>query len=168
MQPAELGFPVARINSGEIAFADTPTVVHTTLGSCVAIAFTDPVTKTGAMCHAALPWAPVTCADPFRYVDESLIYMVGRFERLGVPRKRLIVKLFGGADVLNASGAAGPTVGAQNIAATMSMLEHHGIRPVALSTGGRLGRNVAFVSHTAEVYVRMLKKTLLAQVEERP
>lgn len=160
------GLKVVRLFAGEVSFADEPSVIDTTLGSCVAVCFFDRETQASAICHAALPFAPVTCSEPFRYVDEAIHYIVGRFGRLGVPRKRLQVKLFGGADVLSMKAPGGQTVGVQNISASTQVLRDLGIPLCARDTGGRQGRRIAFATDTGDVFVRLVPRSALRSVEE--
>lgn len=159
------GLKVVRLFAGEVWFADQPMVVDTTLGSCVAACFFDDATKCAAVCHAALPFAPVSTAEPLRYVDESLHYIVSRFGRLGVPRKRLRVKLFGGADVLNMNAPGGQTVGVQNVSAAVQVLRDLGMPISARDTGGKQGRRIAFATDTGEVFVRLVKRSALKEFD---
>lgn len=150
--------PRAHLHPGEVLMSDEPLVVTTILGSCVSVCMFDPVVGRGAICHAALPNAPVVLhKDPFRYADEAILYLLERYRRTGVPPSRLIIKVFGGADVLEGKPRDGyASIGRQNTMAALESLGWQGVRPSVTETGGERGRKLVFVTHTGEVFVKRL------------
>jgi chemotaxis protein CheD len=145
------------MQAGEVFMSDQPTAVTTLLGSCVSVCLFDPVTKRGAMCHAVLPNAPVVLhKDPFRYVDEAVLYLVERYRRMEVPPQRLVVKVFGGADVLARRYDGYESIGRQNTMAAVETLGWQGLRIAVRETGGNRGRKIVFMTHTGEVFLKRL------------
>jgi chemotaxis protein CheD len=77
---------------------------------------------------------------------------------LGASRGELVVKLFGGADVLPVPAARADrlTVGAQNCQAALAVLLEEGLRVSASDLGGVRGRRIHFHTGTGEVLVHRL------------
>lgn len=152
------GNPRVNLQPGEVLMSDEPLNVATVLGSCVAVCMFDPRNARGAICHAALPNAPVVLhRDPFRYADEAVLYLLERYRRLGTAPSQLTVKVFGGADVLGHIVRDGYiTIGRQNTLATLETLGWQRIKPVVCETGGDRGRKLVFVTNTGEVFVKRL------------
>lgn len=144
------------LKAGEVLMSDEELVVTTVLGPCVSVCMFDPVFRRGAICHGALPNAPISLnGNPFRYCDESVHYLIERFRRTGTPPSRLVVKVFGGADILATSGRKGyQSIGKQNTMATLEALGWQKIRPTVVETGGDRGRRLVFLTHTGESYVK--------------
>lgn len=162
MSPLDVYKDLKRIHlhPGEILMAEEPTVVVSVLGSCVSTCLFDPITRRGAICHGALPNAPVTLhQNPFRYCDEAILYLLERFRRTGVPPSRLVVKVFGGADVLDTRPREGyASIGRQNETASLETLGWQRIRPAVVQTGGQMGRKLVFVTHTGETFVKRVER----------
>ncbi len=96
--------------------------------------------------------------DGHRYVDFSIRYLAQKFDALGLNRKEVQVKVFGGADVLPTSEARKDkaTVGAQNCEAALEVLEEEGFVVLAYDLGGTQGRKIHFHTGTGEVRVYKL------------
>ena len=165
-------FPTVFLKPGEIHIAQSPQLVITVLGSCVSVTMYDRTTRTGAICHALLPQtrADRCCIRPssdFRYVDDSIYWMLRQLEKHGIDRGGIEIKLFGGAEVLipriDNSGAG--SVGRQNIDAAVRTLQTLGLNPTVSVTGGCLGRKIYFYTHTGEILLRRLGKGILHQAE---
>ena len=143
------------LKPGELAIAERPALISTVLGSCVAVTMFTPRLGVGAICHAMLPH----CTGPggVRFVDRALSHMLERFDKFGLARSELVVKMFGGADMFEqVRPAPAPTVGRQNIQAATELLKNAGVRLAATDTGGRQGRKLLFYSHTGEVFLKRL------------
>ena len=147
------------LRPGERHFAENPTLVTTVLGSCVSVTMHSRRLAAGAICHALLPEGNgEKDTVGFRYVDSSIRRMVGWFDRLGVRRRDIEVKLFGGADLLKvaATCAGNATVGHSNIEMAIKTIESEKLRLLASDVGGNAGRKLYFYSHTGEVLVRRI------------
>jgi len=117
----------------------------------------------GAMCHPMLPHCPEKSAAPVahetgrRYVDFTIREMARQFDAYGVPRSEVIIKLFGGADVLPVHhGSKRATVGNLNCKAALRVVEEEGFAVAASRLGGQCGVNLRFNTVTGEVLVRKL------------
>lgn len=143
--------------AGGLYYGSRHAVVHTVLGSCVAVTLHAPAYETGAICHAMLPTAPSggRAEDP-RYLDAALARLLGCFAEDGIMPGELQVKAFGGADVLVArqGSSRGATVGSQNIDALHVLLEAHQLSLEASDLGGRCARSLYFDTARGEVLLR--------------
>ncbi|MFH0809926.1 MAG: chemotaxis protein CheD [Pseudomonadota bacterium] len=133
-----------------------PTVIHTALGSCVAICLMSGAFGAGGMCHCLMPNSNGMTEPKGRFVDLAVKAMVSRLAENGIMRDDLEAKLFGGAQIPGTSRslAAGP----KNVAVAHCVLEHLGIPLVAESTGGILGRKIFFDTGTGEVILKWLHR----------
>jgi chemotaxis protein CheD len=92
-----------------------------------------------------------------RYVDFAIRELARRFDSLGIARRGVTVKLFGGADVLHVSTEASrPTVGCLNCESALEVLREEGFAVSASSLGGTRGLTLEFNTGTGEVLVRRL------------
>ena len=152
------------LQPGEVYLARKPAVIRTILGSCVGITFWSARLGAGALCHALLPRCPkagrsgTNVADGYRYVDFAVRDLARKFEKLGVQRSELQVKVFGGADVLPVSdpGAQRATIGRQNCETAIEALQAEGFEVTASSLGGTSGRSIQFFTDTGEVRLRWI------------
>src|ERR1035438_10581586 len=111
--------PDLNLQPGELYLARGPSILRTILGSCVGVTFWSARLGAGALCHGVLPrcpraWPPgFKPTDGHRYVDFSIRYLAQQFDTLGATRNELVVKVFGGADVLHVAETRRhrPTVG---------------------------------------------------------
>jgi chemotaxis protein CheD len=128
------------------------------------VTFWSPRLGAGALCHGVLPRNPDACqqsncdpAECHRYVDSSIRYLAREFDKLGARREEVVVKAFGGADVLAMNpGCNRVTVGAQNCAAALEVLPEEGFTIAASDLGGRRGRRIQFDTSTGEVLLHRL------------
>ncbi len=148
------------LNPGELTIHETPVIVTTVLGSCVAITLFNQRTGLGAICHAMLPHGGQE--QNFRFVDHSLSYMLAHFYRKGVRPGELQVKLFGGAEMFEPATAVRhrPSVGRQNIDTCLALLINEGLMLRASCVGGNQGRKLLFYSHTGSVLTKKVPKNL--------
>jgi chemotaxis protein CheD len=146
------------LKPGEVFVSRTPALVSTVLGSCVSVTLFSPTARMGAMCHALLPGGAEQ--DGPRYVDSAVAFMYAKLTAVSGQAGGFEAKLFGGANVLvkGAGREAGASVGSQNVAAALRVIERLGLPLVAFDTGGEQGRKIFFYSGTGEVYLRPVKK----------
>ena len=91
-------------------------------------------------------------------MDFSIRYLAQQFDALGASRNELIVKVFGGADVLHVAETRRhrPTVGALNGKAALETLTEEGLSVSASDLGGIRGRRIHFHTGTGEVLLYRL------------
>ncbi|MDD4951642.1 MAG: chemotaxis protein CheD [Desulfovibrionaceae bacterium] len=141
-----------------------PARVSTVLGSCVAVTFHDLELGLGAIFHALLPRSAelepqgLGASWVFRYVDSSIRFLAARFEALGLERRNIQVKVFGGANLLSRAGS-GPwphCVGQRNAEVAFAELKALGFRVKAHDVGGRQGRKIIFSTADGEVLLKRI------------
>ena len=114
------------------------------LGSCIGVAAYDPVSKVGGMLHFQLPTASLDAnrakANPMMFADSGMAELIGQMESLGAQRRRLKVKIAGGAQILNDNGLF--NIGRRNHAAIRKILWQNGMFLDGEDIGGGAPRNL--------------------------
>ncbi|WP_322795277.1 chemotaxis protein CheD [Tepidiforma sp.] len=127
------------------------------LGSCIGISCYDPEAKVAALAHILLPASNGKQADPrepARFADTGVDLLLQKLAEAGANRRRLIVKLAGGAAVLGAANAEKFKIGERNAEAICERLKQHGIRVSAADIGGTRGRTMEVHVATGKTFVR--------------
>jgi chemotaxis protein CheD len=153
--------------------------ISTLLGSCVSTCFWDPLLKIGGMNHFMLPGEASQSASPWavsaRFGVYAMDVLINEMVHLGVDRRRLVAKVFGGARVLQ--GFDKLDVGAMNARFVLNFLEEEGIAIAAQDLLGDAPRKVHFFPATGKVQVRRLQlqaelvnqeREYLSEVEHKP
>jgi len=147
------------LKPGEVVMAYKPSLVSSVLGSCVAVTMFSRALKIGAICHAMLPDSGGR-SDDLRYVDNALLNIFQKMRETGA--EELVVKLFGGAQVLNVGSYASEkrTVGEQNVARAELVLAELGLKVAARDTGGVQGRKLYFCTGSGDVFLHRMGQKL--------
>jgi chemotaxis protein CheD len=158
--------PQIYLRPGEMVLAREPTILITILGSCVAATFWSSRLRIGALCHAMLPRSPAAhsfdadkeeVANARRYIDFCIRDLARLFDSLGVPRKEVEVKLFGGADVMDVStDDLRPTVGRMNCEVAIETLREEQFELAASDLGKTFGRKIRFNTASGHVLLARL------------
>lgn len=146
----------AYLKPGEVLITLSPVLVSTVLGPCVAITMFSASRGFGAICHAMLP-ENVGHESDLRFVDTALQHLHRKVVEYGAAGD-LVVKLFGGAQVLN-NGKRTPerhTVGDQNVMQAEAVLASLGLTATVRDTGGIRGRKLFFCTRSGDVYLRRM------------
>lgn len=145
------------LKPGEVLVTRGPVLVSTVLGSCVAVTMFSASRGFGAICHAMLPENSGRDYD-LRYVDTALRHMYDKIAAFGIGSD-LVVKLFGGAQVLNVGERSldRQTVGDHNIAQAEAVLAALGFAVTARDTGGLRGRKLFFCTRSGDVFMRRIR-----------
>lgn len=156
----DVRLPAHAIIVGEVKASAEPLRVTTLLGSCVAVCLYDNKARIGGMNHFMLPCnhtADVQCAT---YGVHAMELLINEIMQLGGDRRRLTAKIFGGGDVLGKriTDNPGMTIGEQNIQFALGFLEKDRIPINAKDIGGLSGRQIQFLTHTGQAFVRPVQK----------
>ncbi|OVE77379.1 chemotaxis protein CheD [bacterium F16] len=133
------------------------------LGSCVAIVLLDPKTRTVGMDHVALPDSTIDAVKaerlPGYFADTGIPALIKQMADMGCdPLGRgFIVKLIGGASMLNAGDAF--SIGKRNVLAIKKILWKHRMGPKAEVVGGTCSRTVEVEVATGKVAVLSPQRT---------
>lgn len=148
---------VVVVGMGQMLANNDPTVTLVTysLGSCLGVVVYDPMVRVGGLLHAMLPEASINPARaearPSMFVDTGLSQLFHAMYELGAAKRRMIVKLAGGAQFLDRNQFF--NIGARNIDMALSILTQNGVQPVAIDCGGHECRTVRLEIATGKVAV---------------
>jgi len=148
------------VGLGEVKLSRDPSdvLVAYGLGSCVGIGMYDPAAKVAGLLHAVLP-EHNNGADPAssKYVDSGIKGLLNQLERMGADRKRLIVRMVGGANMLTAPGFQQTlNIGDRNVASARAVLANLNLRIRAEEVGGNSGRTMRLYVCDGRMTMRML------------
>ena len=119
-------------------------LVTYSLGSCLGVTVYDPVRKLGGLLHLMLPDSSIDAAKaataPFMFVDTGVPRLFRSVCDLGAERSRLIVKVAGGAQLLDPQNVF--NIGERNFCALSQLLRRNGYALQAADVGGLVSRTV--------------------------
>ena len=119
-------------------------IVTYALGSCIAVTVHDPVARVAGMLHLMLPESaldPVKAQqNPCIFADTGIAFLLERVCAEGAGRERLVVRVAGGAQVMDEAGVF--NIGRRNCQAVREVLSRAGLRVETEWIGGRDSRTV--------------------------
>lgn len=158
------------INAGESYASRDPIIIHTLLGSCVAVCLYDPIARIGGMNHILLPGKPdiTKFDDSARYGINAMDILITMIMKLGGNRDRLIAKAFGGAQVITEISWENG-VGYRIATFVRAFLKNEKIRLASSDLEGFDIRKIFFHTDTGEVFLKRRKpmKTSKIVFEEK-
>jgi chemotaxis protein CheD len=114
------------------------------LGSCIAVVIHDPVSRVGGILHLMLPESSLARekagANPYMFADTGIPLLFRQAYSVGADKKRLVVRIAGGAQVLDDGGIF--NIGKRNYLAVRKVLWKAGVLIHAESIGGTESRTV--------------------------
>ena len=126
------------------------------LGSCIAVAIFDPVARVGGLLHCMLPDSSMDRAkayrNPFMFGDTGVAALLGEACGLGASRQRLIVRLAGGARMVDGPGIF--NIGKRNHLAVRKTLWKAGILVHSEAVGGAVSRSLRLEISTGRCWLR--------------
>ncbi len=170
----KFGMDMVTINAGECLVTTEQIVLHTLLGSCVAVALYDPARGIAGMNHfvladvhkprkaAATSWG--------KYGVRATEHLIELMVAAGGVKAHFVAKVFGGSNMLPDAGAPGQENSPQNLATenyelAFSLLKKENIRVVSHDVGGELGRRVYFFSNDGSVRLVRIQRLLARQYD---
>ena len=143
--------------------ADVLTVLG--LGSCIALCAFDPVNRVAGLAHMVLPRARVESDElglRGKYIDTGVPWLLQKLYKLGAQRSNLILKITGGARMLNIPGNNNILdIGGKNIIQVKESLAKEGLKICAEELGGGLGRSVRFYVDTGKIQVKVVNGRII-------
>lgn len=126
------------------------------LGSCIGVSIWDPVAKVGGMLHYMLPEATVSPekakSNPAMFADTGIPKLFRAAYELGAVKKRLVVKIAGGSQLLDDNGTF--NIGKRNYLALRKIFWKNGVMIDAESVGGSISRTMKLVVGSGEVTLK--------------
>jgi chemotaxis protein CheD len=131
-------------------------LVTYSLGSCLGITIYDPAKKIGGLFHVMLPDSKIDAAKavsaPFMFVDTGLPRLFHSAYNLGADRSRLVVKVAGGAQLLDERNVF--NIGGRNYQALTDLIARNGLVIHSRDIGGMSSRTLRFDLATGNVTVK--------------
>lgn len=153
------------IHIGELHASKDPVIIHTLVGSCVAVCLYDPVNQIGGMNHILLPGrADLRHFDaPARYGINAIELLINKIMKLGGDRKQLVAKVFGGAHIISAISRENG-IGKKNADFVVEFLRNESIRIVNSDLEGNSSRRIYFHTDTGQVFLKKVKPIMSQQL----
>ena len=126
------------------------------LGSCVGLIIHDVHNGIGSLAHVMLPKSRGKTGErPGKFADTAVDLLIDELESAGSDRSSLVVKLVGGASMLqNLSKSL--NIGERNVIALKTLLTERNISIVNEDLGGSVGRTVTYYpTENGKVIVRL-------------
>jgi chemotaxis protein CheD len=122
-----------------------PSVLKTTLGSCVGVIISDRVKGVHGLAHVMLPQRLGLDKATGKYADTAVPALVAEMEHAGSARPNMEAFLVGGASMFQSPETSVlPRIGEKNVETVLRVLRELGIPVVFQETGGTAGRTVTF------------------------
>jgi chemotaxis protein CheD len=126
------------------------------LGSCIAVIIYDPVARVGGLLHFMLPESALDPAkaekNPFMFADTGIPILFRTAYRLGADKKRLIVTVAGGAQIMDTQGTF--NIGKRNCLSMRKILSKAGVLVHMEHLGGMVSRTVRLEVGSGKVLLR--------------
>lgn len=136
------------LQPGFIFVSEAPYLIHTVLGSCVAVCLWDTTLHFGGMNHYIYARAKKGNANG-KYGNASISHLVRMMIEMGCKYQNLRAHIIGGAENMTLRS----TIGTENVEIAEELLGKSRINVVSRDVGGNLGRKVVFNNSTGEVLV---------------
>jgi len=145
------------LGPGDLEFSETPAVLKTILGSCVAVCLHDTKLHHGGMCHFILPDVSSATAgrlSPQAFGEDAVQELLERMLATGSDPRSVTAKVLGGSHL---SSAIEAEIGARNIAVARRVLGARRISITGESVGGSVGRRVRFETASGRTQFRLVE-----------
>ena len=155
---------VIKVGMADLKTGRAPDILTTLgLGSCIGIALWDPTTKIGGLAHVMLPDSTKirNNSNIAKFADTGITELVRQMEEMGVPRKRLVAMIAGGARMFEVSGSTSVgNIGEKNAIASKQKLKELGIPILAEDTGLNYGRTVELNCENGDYVIKAVGKSV--------
>jgi chemotaxis protein CheD len=129
---------VVHVSDARVSARPEDVLVTYALGSCIGVTVYDPVARCGGMLHYQLPTSTMdaqrAAERPCMFADTGLQHLLAELAAAGAQKRRLEVKLAGGAEILDSQGVF--SIGKRNHTAIRKLLWQHGLLLKAEQVGG--------------------------------
>ncbi len=145
------GQDIITVGIGGCSVAKAPSVLRTTLGSCIGITLYDRTNKIGGLIHVMLPDNSKSKGRLTKFANSGIPNLVKcMVYEHAASRASLVAKIFGGARMFNVYSKA-LDIGNNNVVATLNALKLCGIRVENGKTGGTKGSQIAFHTNDGRI-----------------
>ncbi len=135
---------------------EAATLITYSLGSCIGITLYDPLVRVGGLLHIMLPESKIDTQkaqkNPWMFADTGIPLFFIEAYKLGAEKKRIQVKLAGGAQILDESGFF--NIGKRNHMALRKIFWMNNVLISSEDVGGNVNRTVSLELLTGKVWVK--------------
>lgn len=148
------------LTPGQLYFGEAPGIIHTLLGSCVAITLWHSERKLGGMCHFLLAQRDSYLKNDQHaqgyYGTDAVRYFAQQIDRKRLKRQDFEIKLFGGANMFEATHSLPNllNVSNNNVEHGRRLLEEEGFVIKVEDVGGVRYRKIFFDLSNGDVWVK--------------
>ncbi len=147
---------VVDISDAQVSNKPDDVIITYSLGSCIGVSLYDQQAKVGGMLHFQLPSAKVDIAksktNPMMFADTGMNHLVEKMAALGGVKKRMTVKIAGGAQMM--SGAKAFQIGKRNYASIRQLLWKNGMFIDSEDIGGEAARTMTLNVADGDVQIK--------------
>lgn len=146
------------VDIADMAVTTDPNIrlVTYSLGSCIGVAIWDPEARVGGMLHYMLPDSTLSpqkrSQNPAMFADTGIPALFRRAFELGAQKSRIVVKVAGGAQLLDDNGLF--NIGKRNYVVLRKLLWKNGLLIAAEHVGGSCSRTLRLEVGTGRVTLR--------------
>jgi chemotaxis protein CheD len=147
---------VVGISDLKVSSNPADSMITYALGSCIAVVVYDPAAKVGGLLHFMLPDSTLDAGKakdtPAMFADTGIPLLFKSCYKLGADKKRMIVKVAGGASILDESNFF--RIGQKNIMAMRKIFWNNNVLIDAEDTGKNFNRTVRIDLGTGKVSIK--------------
>lgn len=144
------------VGDGKLTASPDEVLATYGLGSCIGVAIWDPVARVAGLLHFMLPESqsdPVKAqANPWLYADTGIPLLFKSAYKLGADKKRLLVRVAGGAQVLEGDSLF--NIGKRNYLAMKKIFWKAGVMIHAEETGGNVSRTLRLDGASGALWIQ--------------
>lgn len=133
------------------------TLITFSLGSCIGVSLYDPAAKIGGLLHFMLPDSKIdpqkAQKNPWMFADSGIPLFFKEAYRLGAEKKRLEVKVVGGAQILDDSQFF--NIGKKNYMALRKIFWANQVLISAEEVGGNVHRTLSLELSSGRTWVKI-------------
>jgi chemotaxis protein CheD len=134
----------------------TASLITYSLGSCIGVALYDPAVKVGGLLHFMLPESKIDVSkaqkNPWMFADTGVPLFFKEAYKLGAEKRRLQVKVAGGAQILDDQGLF--NIGKRNYMALRKLFWMNNVLVSGEEVGGEVNRTVTIELGSGKVWIK--------------
>ncbi len=147
------------VGVGDMAVSDKQddVIVTYSLGSCIGVAIYDPKARVGGMLHYMLPESKIDPTkakkNPAMFGDTGIPLLFKTCYSLGAKKQNLIVKVAGGANILDENGIF--NIGKRNYMVLKKLFWRNNVRIAAEHVGGKVNRTLRLEISSGKFFLKV-------------
>ena len=147
---------IVKIADMKVVQGTSGIIVTHALGSCIGVAIYDPRAKVGGILHYLLPESSLNKAkaqaNPLTFGDTGIPLLFKEAYAKGANKRSIIVKLAGGAEILESKGNF--NIGKRNYMIARKLFWKNGVLIRGEDVGGTISRSLSLDLATGKVVVK--------------